>query len=62
LAYALRGFDDIGIVLTHPREQISDGRVVLIRPVEFEETRSTDETGCENSIAFQVVNRALDDA
>ncbi|MDQ6926262.1 MAG: hypothetical protein M3154_08500 [Candidatus Eremiobacteraeota bacterium] len=62
LANALRGFDDLGVVLPHPGEQLADGRVVLIRAIELEEPRSAGEARSENPIAFQIVDCALNDA
>jgi hypothetical protein len=62
LTNALRGFDDVGVVLTHPRKQLADRCVVLIRAVELEEARSTGQARCENAIALEVVDGALNDA
>ena len=62
LANALCGFDDVGVVLPHPGEQLADGHIVLIRTIELEESRSSGEARSQNPIAFQIVDRALNDA
>jgi hypothetical protein len=62
LANALGGFDDVGVVLPHPRNELANGRVVLIRSVELEEPRSAGKARRENPIALQIVDRTLNDA
>jgi hypothetical protein len=62
LSNALRGFDDLRVALTHAREQLPHGRVVLVGAVQLEETRSAQEAGCKDAIALEIVNRALNHA
>ena len=62
MANALGGFDDVGIALPHPCNELADGRVVLIRSVELEEPRSPGKARRENPVALQIVDRTLKDA
>ncbi|MBV8645336.1 MAG: hypothetical protein JO225_15630 [Candidatus Eremiobacteraeota bacterium] len=43
-------------------KQVAHARVVLIGAVQLEEPRAAEEPGGQNTVAFEVVDGALDDA